>query len=238
VDRALRRVQALAGSQRAQRLEPLFARVRRMPGADRLFRRIARAGGIEQLGDYRAEILYALIFAGLAFDVAIEPKGTEGPDLSVCRDGHSAAVEVTRFRKEHEGPPTASPADIPEILPIYGDPLRDVRKVREKVTSKFRQLRGGTGIVAIWNDDGDLDELEARQGVGEIAHDAVTGVLSVPPHVFLVTYASEWTNISQELQEVYCFGLRAECPDYQRRWAKELESSSVQQLLQQALSLQ
>ena len=237
MDSALRRIQALAGSQCAQGLEPLFARVRRMPGADRLFRRIAHAGDIEQLGDYRAEILYALMFAGLAFDVAIEPKGAEGPDLSVCRDGHSAAVEVTRFRRVHEGPPTASPAEIPEILPIYGDPLRDVRKVYEKVISKFRQLREGTGIVAIWNDDGDLEELEARQGVAEIAHDAVTGVLSVPSDVFLVTYASEWTNISQELQEVYCFELRTECLDYQRRWSKELESSSVQQLLQQALSL-
>jgi hypothetical protein len=237
MESALRRIQALAGRQCVQGLEPLFARVRRMPGADRLFRRIAHAGDIEQLGDYRAEILYALMFAGLAFDVSIEPKGAEGPDLSVCRDGHSAAVEVTRFREIHEGPPAEQVNDIPGVLPVYGDPLRDVRKVRDKVTSKFRQLREGTGIVAIWNDDGDLEELEACQGVAGIAHDAVTGVLSVPPDVFLVTYASEWTYC-REQQQVYCFGLRTECPDYQRKWAIELESSSVQQLLQQALSSQ
>ena len=236
MDSTLRRIQALAGSQCAQGLEPLFARVRRMPGADRLFRRIAHAGDIEQLGDYRAEILYALMFAGLTFDVAIEPKGAEGPDLSVCRDGHSAAVEVTRFRRVHPGPPTASPADIPEILPIYGDPLRDVRKVREKVTSKFRQLRGGTGVVAIWNDDGDLEDLEACQGVAEIAREVASGVLSAPPDVFLVMYASERTNISEN-QQVYCFKLRANCPEYLQRWSKEFESSSVQQLLQRALSL-
>ena len=236
MESALRRVRVLAGSQRAQGLKPFFARVGQMPGAKRLFRRIARAGDVEQLDDYRAEILYALMFAGLAFDVAIEPKGAKGPDLSVSRDGHSAAVEVTRFRKAHEGPPTAGPADIPDILPVYGDPLRDVRKVREKVTSKFRQLRGDTGIVAIWNDDADLEDLEACQGVAEIAHEAVTGVLSVPPDVFLVIYASEWTNVSEK-QQVYCFELRAECPDHQRRWSRELESSSVQQLLQQALSL-
>jgi len=219
-------------------MEPFLERLNRMSGANRLFKRIAYARDVQQLDDCRAEILYALMFAGLAFDVAIEPEGAEGPDLSVCRDGHSAAVEVTRFRKMHQGPLTATPADMPEILPVYGDPLRDVRKVREKVTSKFRQLREGTGIVAIWNDDGNLEELEARQGVGEIARDAATGVLSVPPNVFLVTYASERTNVSQKLQQVYCFGLRAECPDYQRRWSRELESSSVQQLLRQALSLQ
>ena len=131
----------------------------------------------------------------------------------------------------------ASPSDMPEIFQLYGDPLCDVRKVREKVTSKFRQLREGTGIVAIWNDDGDLEELEACQGVAEIARDAVMGVLKVPPDVFLVIYASECTYC-REMQQVYCFELRIECPDYQRRWAEELESSRVQQLLQQALSLQ
>lgn len=235
MERALLRIQSLMGTQRAQGLEPLFAQLDQMPGADRLFRRIAYAQDVEQLGDYWAEIWYALMFAGLAFDVAIDPKGAEGPDLSVCRDEHSAAVEVTRFRRVHEGPPTASPADIPEILPNYGDPLRDVRKVREKVTSKFRQLREGTGIVAIWNDDGDLEDLEACQGVAEIAREVATGVLSVPPDVFLVIYASELTYC-REMQQVYCFKLRAECPGYQRRWAQELEFSSVQQLLQRALS--
>jgi len=136
----------------------------------------------------------------------------------------------------HEGPPTASSSDKPRVFQSYGDPPRDVRKVYEKVTSKFRQLREGTGIVAIWNDDGDLENLEACQGVAEIARDAVTGVLKVPPDVFLVIYASE-LMYSREQQQVYCFELRIECPDCQRRWAEELESSSVQQLLQQALSL-
>lgn len=237
MDRALQRIQALTGKQRAEASELTFARLNRMPGANRLFKRIAHARDVEQLDDYRAEILYALMFAGLAFDVAIEPKGAEGPDLSVCRDGHSAAVEVTRFRKMHEGPPMASPSDMPRIFRSYGDPLRDVRKVREKVTSKFRQLRKGTGIVAVWNDDEDLEELEACGGVAEIAHDAVTGVLTVPPDVFLVIYASELTYCRKQ-QQVYCFELRSECPGYQRGWAKELESSSLQQLLRQALSLQ
>ena len=236
MDRALRRIQVLAGGQRAETMEPFFERLSQMSGANRLFKRIAYARDVQQLDDYRAEMLYALMFAGLAFDVAIEPKGAEGPDLSVCRDGYSASVEVTRFRRVHEGPPTANLSDLPKIFPAYGDPIRDVRKVYEKVTSKFRQLREGTGIVAIWNDDGDLEDLEACQGVAEIAHDAVTGVLAVPPDVFLTIYASELTYC-REQQQVYCFELRADCPDHQRRWTKELESSSVQQLLKQAISL-
>jgi len=74
-------------------------------------------------------------------------------------------------------------------------------------------------------------------GFPEIAYDAVTRVVTVPLDVFLVIYASERTYC-REMQQVYCFELRIECPDYQRRWAEELEASSVQQLLQQALSLQ
>ena len=237
MDRALQRIQVLAGSKRAKATEPFLKRLSQMPGANGLFKRIACARDAHELDDCRAEILYALMFAGLAFQVSIEPKGADGPDLSVSRHEYSAAVEITRFRRVHEGPPAAQAGDIPGVLPVYGDPLRDVRKVRDKVTSKFRQLREGTGIVAIWNDDGDLEELEACQGVAEIAHDVMRGVLAAPPDVFLVIYASEWTHCRQQ-QQVFCFELRPELPDHQRRWAKELSSSSVQQLLQQALSLQ
>jgi hypothetical protein len=136
----------------------------------------------------------------------------------------------------HEGPPVAHAIDIPDILPVYGDPLRDVRKVRDKVILKFRQLREGTGVVAIWNDDGDLEDLEACQGVAEIAREVATGVLSAPPDVFLVVYASELMYISRK-QQVYCFELRPEYPDFLRRWARELESSTVAQLLEQALPM-
>jgi len=235
MDRAFQRIQSLAGNKHAKAVEPLLKRLSQMAGANRLFKRIAHARDVQQLHDYRAEILYALMFAGLSFDVAIEPRGAKGPDLLVCRDGHPVAVEVTRFRRIHEGPPMARPSDMPEIFQAYGDPLRDVRKVREKVASKFRQLGDETGIVAIWNDDGDLENLEACQGVAEIAHDAVTGALTVPPGIFLVIYASDWAYC-RKMQQVYCFELRAPCPDYQQRWAKELASSSVQQLLQQALA--
>jgi len=234
--RALEKIAALQGTQRARELEPFLARVEEMEGAGRLFKRIADAGDVDAMDDHLATARYALMFAGLAFEVVVEPTGREGPDLSITRDGQSAVVEVTRFRKMHEGPSASAPPNMPDILQEYGDPLRDIRKVRDKVTSKFRQLRKGTGVVAIWNDDGDLEDLEARQGVAEIAHEVVSGVLSIPPDVFLVIYASRWMNVSRN-QQVYCYELRAECPAYQRRWSRDLEFSRVDELLQQALSL-
>jgi hypothetical protein len=44
-----------------------------MPGSKHLFRRIALTPDKEQLEDYFAEIRFALIFAGLGFQVEIEP---------------------------------------------------------------------------------------------------------------------------------------------------------------------
>jgi len=228
--KALERIAALQGAQRARELEPFLARVEIVEGGGRLFKRIADAGDVDAVDDHLATTRYALMFAGLAFEVVVEPRGREGPDLSIAREGHSAEVEVTRFRKMHEGPSLAVPPNLPDILPEYGDPLRDIRKVRDKVTSKFRQLRRGTGLVAIWNDDGDLEELEAYEGVAEIAHEAVTGVLAVPPELFLVSYASPWQN-PRTSRQVYCFELQSDCPPHLQHWKVDLEASLVRDLL-------
>jgi hypothetical protein len=233
--RAMERVTALQGAQRARELEPFLARVEKMEGAARLFKRIEDAGDAAQVDDHLATARYALMFVGLAFEVVVEPTGLEGPDLSVTRDGHSAAVEVTRFRKMHEGPSASAPPNMPDILQEYGDPLRDIRKVRDKVTSKFRQLRKGTGVVAIWNDDGDLEDLEACEGVAGIADEAMVGAISVPPGLFLVVYASHrWSP--RVSRQVYCFELQPNCPPHLRQWQAELESSPVHGLIQRAVS--
>ena len=52
-----------------------------MPNVNSKFKRIANASDGEQLDDYLAEIRYALILAGLGFQVVIEPLGKKGPDL-------------------------------------------------------------------------------------------------------------------------------------------------------------
>jgi len=233
--RAMERVTALQGAQRARELEPFLARVEKMKGAGRLFKRIADAEDVDAMDDHLTTARYALMFAGLAFEVVVEPTGREGPDLSIARDGHSATVEVTRFRKMHEGPSASGSSSTPDILLEYGDPLRDIRKVRDKITSKFRQLRKGTGLVAIWNDDGDLEELEAYEGVAEIAHEAMTGVLSVPPELFLVAYATHWWN-PRVRRQVHCFELQPNCPPHLQQWKADLEASLVRDLMRRAIS--
>ena len=98
-----------------------FKLVQQMPGANRIFYRIASAPDQEQLQDYLAEIRYAVVFAGLGFQVTIEPLGAAGPDLKVARNGHEAIVEVMRFRNIYPGPPMFEP-DKDLTLHEYGNP--------------------------------------------------------------------------------------------------------------------
>jgi len=234
--RALERIAAVQGAQRAREVEPFLMRVAKMEGAGRLFKRIAEAGDSDAIDDHLAPARYALMFAGLGFMVGPEPTGAKGPDLSIARDGYSAAVEVTRFRKE----PADQIAEARKALPAgllqeYGDPMRYVeRRIRDKVMDKFRQLRQGTGVLALWNDDDELQELEMSQALGELAEEGVAGTLQVPPGLYLIVYAS-W-GVPAARPHVRCFELQPNCPPHLRQWKADLESSLVRDLLRRAIS--
>lgn len=146
MEKALGKIFALLGDTQAYREQ--LERVKKMPGANRLFARIELTHDLEQREDYLAEVRFALIFAGLGFQVTIEPLGGTGPDLGVSRDGHDAVIEVMRFRKIFPGPPEFDP-DKNFTLPGYGNPARDVRKAVQKIAGKFRQVGAENGIIAI-----------------------------------------------------------------------------------------
>lgn len=235
MDSALQKVADLLGSGASHSLRTCFARIAMMPGARGLFRRIVSAAGVEDLRDYLAEARYALLFAGLEFEVAIEPHGRKGPDLSISRDGEITLVEVTRFRTVHVGPLAASTGDLPEILPVYGDPLRDIRKARAKVQGKFGQLLSGAGIIAIWNDDGDLEELEMREAVRELIADASSGAHSLPAGLELVLYGSEFWNAGRQ-QQFYLFPVREASQESGGSWQAVLEASTADELIRRAVN--
>jgi len=184
----------------------LFERVQQMPGANRLFLRIASVSDKEQLNDYFAEVVYALVFAGLGFQVEIEPFGRKGPDLKVSRDGHQVVVEITRFRKIYPGPPEFDLSDENEEseLSDYGNLHRDVRKSFEKLLSKFSQVADKQSIIAIWNDDGDLEEFEVEIAVIRLSTNATRPILGVPNGLLFVTYGSQWVRAGDHKQ-LYCF---------------------------------
>jgi hypothetical protein len=206
-----------------------------MPGAPRLFRQIACASEINQLNDYLAEVRYALAFAALGFQIEIYPNGKKGPDLAVSRDAARVMVEVTRFREVHPGPPALGNDAISGFLAEYGNPERDIRKSFEKILAKLPQLSHDLAIVAVWNDDGDLEELEVRDAVGSLRQDASTGKFAIPAGFLLVIYASPWVR-ARDGKQIWCFPMTEAMPLQVHAWCQELESSRVSSLIHAAMS--
>ncbi|HLG14998.1 MAG TPA: hypothetical protein VJH03_10920 [Blastocatellia bacterium] len=232
--KALAKLKQLLGEQAAQWYPEYFERVGRMPGANRVFRRIRFAADKEELADYLAEIRYAFVFASLGFQVEFEPSGQKGPDLGIARDDRRAIVEVMRFRKIHPGPPLLNVSDVSDedlVLPTYGNPVRDVRKALDKILAKFEQVRSLPGIIAIWNDDEDLEEVETQVAVCQICNDVGRGILSLPSGLLFVLYGSSWVGDKQ----LYCFPFRPLDQRYET-WKAEIEMAVVSDHVQRALS--
>jgi hypothetical protein len=236
METALERTSHLVSPGEILPLQEQFERIQQMPGANGLFRRVASAADREQLGDYLAEVRYALIFAGLHFEVHIEPLGRRGPDLKVSCDNHEAFVEVMRFRKVSSGPPPLDPADENFVLQVYGNPLRDIQKAFEKLVAKIRQVQDALAIIAIWNDDGDLEELEVQAAVMNLWEDASHGLLQLPSSILFVLYGSPWIRAGNHKQ-LHCFPLHVTDQPRQLAWKHELEGSNVTGLIQRALNI-
>lgn len=207
-DRALKRVTELLGNLRAETCRRALTRIEGVDGASCLLRRVASAPDEEQMLDCLAEVLYALVFRHLAFQVAIQPCGDKGPDLRVARDGSQALVEVTRLRRIHEGPPRLDmSADTPR-LSRYGDPHRDTRKALQKIMAKFAQIGEEPAIIALWNDDGDNEEVEVTMAVRDLQSDADQRILSVPNGLLFLLYGSTWVGRTATGLQFHCFPLR------------------------------
>lgn len=235
MDKALQRVSQLCNNSNILFLQKQFERLQRMPGANRIFARIASSSDRDQLEDYLAEARYALVCAGLGFQVDVEPFGSKGPDLGLSRDGRRAIVEIMRFRKIYLGPPQLESSDENLRLSEYGSPPRDIRKAFEKLLAKFPQVEGEQAIIAIWNDDGDLEELEVRAAVNDLCEDADWGIRSLPPGLLFVLYGSPWVR-AQNQQQLYCFPLRhPDQLDYMT-WQHEFEEYTVRESVQRALA--
>ena len=218
-------------------IQALLERVERMPRAARLFARMASAPDKEQLDDYLAEAVYALVFAGLGFTVTVEPFGDEGPDLEVSRGGHHAVVEITRFRKIYPGPLTFDPSDDGEDAELsqYGDPRRDINKSFEKLRDKLSQVGDESAIIAVWNDDGDLVEWEVAAAVAQLCRSAERRILTLPDRLLFVLYGSQWVRVGDHRQ-LYCFPVRSPMEPYHTLWQQELGASTVRSLVARALA--
>ena len=226
--KALQKVSLLLEKSEAQLWRSRLERVGRMAGASLKFKSIASARDKEELYDYLAEIRYALVFASLGFQVKLEPLGKKGPDLGISRDGHIAVVEVKRFRQINPGPLKISLSDKEFLdntflLEPWGDLEREINKCISRVEGKFKQVGDRASIIALWNDDEDLDEIGHEEAVRRLRDYAAQKGSSLPSGLLFILYASNWCRPRQQF---YCFPLRVlEKPHID--WIQEIESSFV-----------
>jgi len=211
---------------------PLKA-VARLKNGHRILNRISSSANVEDLRDYLAEVHYALTFAGIGFEVEVEPDGTAGVDLRISMSGDSLRAEVTRLRLSHEMPRLDLTEENP-ILPCLGDPLVDVRRAYQKAHDKLRQLTAGPGILAVWNDDEVLDELHMRTAVKWLQDEASAGRIDRDGNLILVLYHTNWIAPSNP-KEFYTWSIRDTQDAWVAGWREALETARLGESLESAI---
>jgi len=202
--KAMERIKALYDEGVALEFDCWLSKVQRWPNSAALFHSFALASNKQTLLDHLATLHYSLVFGYLGFFVSFEPDGRKGPDLLITRDGISATVEVTRLRPMNPGPPALSEEECQgseQVLEPYGDPYRDVNRSFGKVLAKFKQAIGPHSIIAVWNDDDALEELEMFMAVRDLCQ-----APCLPAGLDFVIYGSKW--ISSVHLHLYTFPLK------------------------------
>lgn len=232
MDKAIRNVLKFSGESTGVYYVRFLQAIRDIAGANRMFKRIGSASSKEQIKDYLAEIRFALVFMGLEFNVDIEPLGVKGPDLRIYRDDHEALVEIIHFRNIFTGPPQFNFLDDAAAPQPYGNEARDIIKAYEKISDKFSQLGSKESIIAIWNDDGDMEEIEVENAVYNLWKDAAHNIGSLPSGLLFILYGSDWATLKGK--QLYCFPVRNLNKPY-KKWKDELESCDVYMIIEQML---
>lgn len=223
VTKAMQRIKALCDESVTVEFESWLSKVQRWPNSAALFHSFASATDKQTLLDHLATLRYSLIFGYLGFLVSFEPTGTKGPDLLITRDGVSATVEVTRLRPMNPGPPALSEEECQsgewELKP-YGDPSRDINRSFGKVLGKFKQAIAPHSIIAVWNDDDALEELEMFMAVRDLRQ-----IPGLPAGLDFVIYGSRW--ISSFHLHLHAFPMKRRLDTVMQTWAQQIESINV-----------
>lgn len=206
----------------------LIPSLQRIGNIDAKFHLINQAPDTEALRDYLAELRYALIFISYGFEVLAEPMGSKGPDFQITRDGHSVMLECTRFRQIYAGPPELDFTNPNPIASEYGDVTKDMKKAIDKIIDKFQQIEGQNSIIAIWNDDGNLEEDDFHEAIRNIKLDIENGAYSLPSGLLAIIYGSYWIN--QREQQLFLYDMD-NLIEPTNNWLTELQKVNIRMLL-------
>ncbi|HLJ27895.1 MAG TPA: hypothetical protein VKY85_14390 [Candidatus Angelobacter sp.] len=229
--KAMQRIEAFCGKSVGSEFGSWLSEAQKWPNSAAFLHSLAVAADKDVLFDHLATLRYGLIFKYLGFLLSFEPTGAKGSDLQITCDRTSATVEVTRFRPMNLGPSALSKEEEQSgewILEPYGDPRRDVAKSLRKVRDKFRQAIAPHAIIAVWNDDEALDELEMSMALCDLKQDP-----RLPAGLDLVVYGSPWIGRFQ----LYAFPMKPQLDAPIQELTQQIESVNVLAAINAALSV-
>jgi hypothetical protein len=229
--KAMQRIEVFCDGSTASELKNWLSKAQMWPNSAAFLHSLAVAVDKDSLLDHLATLRYGLIFRSLGFLPSFEPTGSHGPDLLIARDGTSATVEVTRFRGLNPSPAVLTEAAYLRdewLLEPYGNPQRDVAKSIRKVRDKFRQAIAPHAIIAVWNDDEALEELEMRIALRDLQQD-----LRLPAGLELVVYGSPWVGHFQ----LYSFPMKPQLDASMQELAQQIEAVSIYAAINAALAM-
>lgn len=236
IELALGTVKSLLPSWGADHALAMLGRIASMSGGDHTLRYLANSTDQEQFLDRFIEALYAFVFDGLGFSVEFLPRGRSGADLRIKNPEREYHAEVSRFRHRYPGPPELPEGFLTDdhyTLPSYGDPVRDSRKAYQKLLDEIAQLPQADSIVAIWNDDGDMEDLEVRSAVAQLRGDLRRQLMPKLRWVKFVVYGSEWVGCDflNKPVQFHCLPLSASFQEKEYEWVRSLEKLTYRHLL-------
>jgi len=236
VERTLRKVLLVEPQSREDFWRSCFLRFSEFPKSGRTLKRIVRAPDDrkDQVRSCLAEVWYALAFAGLGFQIEMEPLGRKGPDFRISREGDSLLVEVKYFENVNPKPPRKVDYETlladNFLLEPYGNLERETEKVYREIKKKFNQTREGTSILVIWNGKEDMEELGVELTTKRLCEEAFDAEIRLPDSLLFVVYGSAWWGEHQ----FYCYPLREKQEPYWQ-WMRELQASRALPLIKRAI---
>lgn len=190
-----------------------------------ILKRISNAKDIESINDCIVEMEFAIYFYSLNFMVEFEPLGKKGPDLMISKENNSCHVEITRFRKMYPGPSHSE-------FQQYGNSERDTQKAFNKIINKFEQLKYHPSILAIWNDDGDLEDTEVKFAIQELL---TISHYNIPRSFKFILYSSNWCTIDNT--NIYCYPICLPLKRPYNFWSEKFEESNFIDRINDTLNL-
>jgi hypothetical protein len=207
VEAVLLKLETIYGKN-AKNYASLIETVRTMKGSDSLFKE-ALYFSDNRIPDFIVELYFASYFHNRNYSVEIVSRSDQEktPDLLISNETLRGYVEIKHIRKKHEGPKSLIPGESTKmkILEKYGDPVRDERYCRDKILEGFHQIQSYSGlkntdvmVVAIWNSDEDLDELDLKFTISNLIEER--NEFENIPNQKWVVFGNPWYSLRENTQ--------------------------------------